>query len=303
MTEDEVKCVVIHKGQAHRDEFLALGLAIHAELIDPETPVYRRDPHPEDLEDSTVLVLDVGREHDPDRNNIDHHQFERGTEECALSLLAKREIVLVDGEEMTYHELLEDAPWYQATIILDALGPYELAKREGLDNYPLTLQSPIETSILELLEGVAGDLSVGQELVELAGDIIGKRVDAAVKLRVRLEELSHATFIGVKDSATEINALLFDGDDFGVHAFRDKNNLNFCVSITVDARGEGWSLYRFNDDPRVDFSKLEKDDRVLFAHAGGFIAKTKEKLGRDELKELLAIAMVVEKAESVAVSG
>ena len=88
-----IKYVVIHKGDAHRDEFLALGIALHSGLIDKDTPTYREDLTPVDLKDPRILVLDVGREHSPIHNNFDHHQLDRGTLECAMSLIAKKMLV------------------------------------------------------------------------------------------------------------------------------------------------------------------------------------------------------------------
>lgn len=298
-----IKHVVIHPGHAHRDEFLALGIAINAELIDYNTPVYRLDPTEQDLQDPRVLVLDVGRQYQPELNNFDHHQFERGIEECAMSLLAKHATLIVSSndEEMTYHELLKDQPWYQAVIIGDALGPYELAKRAGLESPSLLLQSPIETSVIEYLESQpqgpqgCGQKKINKDILILANNIIEFRVNAALRLKARLNELEReAYFIKVvnhDNAPAGFNAMLFDGDDFGIHAFRDKNNLNFAVSITAAERSEGWALFRFDDDPRIDFSKLKDEEHVSFAHAGGFYAETKKKVDRETLLVLLSKAV------------
>ncbi len=55
--------------------------------------------------------------------------------------------------------------------------------------------------------------------------------------------------------------------------------------------GKGWSLYRFNDHPAVDFSVLEGDPAILFAHKGGFIAKTSARLHIDEVLSLVERAI------------
>ena len=44
--------------------------------------------------------------------------------------------------------------------------------------------------------------------------------------------------------------------------------------IYPDSRGEGYGMRRFNDDQRMDFSPLDAETDVHFAHARGFIAKT-----------------------------
>ena len=46
------------------------------------------------------------------------------------------------------------------------------------------------------------------------------------------------------------------------------------VLVYPDSRGTGYGMRRFNDDQRMDFSPLEAEDDVHFAHARGFIAKT-----------------------------
>jgi hypothetical protein len=56
--------------------------------------------------------------------------------------------------------------------------------------------------------------------------------------------------------------------------------------IYPDRRGEGYGMRRFNDDQHLDFSRLEEEADIRFAHARGFIAKTTStEIGR--LKTLL----------------
>ena len=45
-------------------------------------------------------------------------------------------------------------------------------------------------------------------------------------------------------------------------------------------------LFRLNDFDKLDFSRIEKDNRVLFAHKNGFVAKTHNILDTQELTEL-----------------
>ena len=44
--------------------------------------------------------------------------------------------------------------------------------------------------------------------------------------------------------------------------------------VYPDSRGVGYGMRRFNDDKRLDFSRLEGESDIRFAHARGFIAKT-----------------------------
>ena len=56
--------------------------------------------------------------------------------------------------------------------------------------------------------------------------------------------------------------------------------------VYPDSRGEGYGMRRFNDDQRLDFSLLQEEADIRFAHARGFIAKTSS-TEPDRLKTLL----------------
>jgi hypothetical protein len=77
---------------------------------------------------------------------------------------------------------------------------------------------------------------------------------------------------------------------FGLEIFlKTSGNDHVAVTVTQDDRGEGFSLYRRNDHPAVDFSKLEAHPDVIFAHKGGFIAKTKPNV---DWRKLVDLALV-----------
>ena len=63
------------------------------------------------------------------------------------------------------------------------------------------------------------------------------------------------------------------------------------ISVTYDGRGEGWRLARLNDATGVDFSKLEGDEKIKFAHKTGFIAKTKQRIPVNEVMKLVETAI------------
>jgi hypothetical protein len=61
--------------------------------------------------------------------------------------------------------------------------------------------------------------------------------------------------------------------------------------IYPDRRGSGYGLSRHEDSPKLDFTRIENEVDVHFAHARGFVAKTSAtELGR--LKELIESAKV-----------
>ena len=49
------------------------------------------------------------------------------------------------------------------------------------------------------------------------------------------------------------------------------------VAVFHDNRGEGLTLLRLHDDPRIDFTRVKNDPEVAFCHNGGSIVKTKSK--------------------------
>ena len=63
-----------------------------------------------------------------------------------------------------------------------------------------------------------------------------------------------------------------------------------CVAmIYPDRRGDGYALTRYNDDARLEFTKVEDCEDVHFAHKSGFLAKTTA-TDKDRLLELLRMS-------------
>jgi|GEM_PF-448823 hypothetical protein len=66
------KKIITHSGLYHADEVAAIGLL---RSMGVTAPVERkRHVLPEEFENPHVLVLDVGRRHEPNKGNFDHHQ-------------------------------------------------------------------------------------------------------------------------------------------------------------------------------------------------------------------------------------
>jgi uncharacterized UPF0160 family protein len=68
------KSIVTHPGVFHADD--AMSVALTNFLTGTRLPVERRNPTSEELEDPSVLVLDVGGIFDPSRSDYDHHLAE-----------------------------------------------------------------------------------------------------------------------------------------------------------------------------------------------------------------------------------
>jgi hypothetical protein len=291
-----IKHIVTHPGGAHRDDLLAVCIALsHYGCV----PVFRRDPTEEELQDLEVLVLDTGLRHEPERLNFDHHQRPRDAEPtCALALLVQ-------------HLGLEAAfrlrPWYAMTSLLDSKGPFVAAKSLGLDRLPEELISPVEGTLLRLF-GSLGEIPAycGPEssrdgwpardpLSEFLRDLgvqLLSDVESYAQTYGRVRELVRVVKVDGLDcfvcTETLTPALVA-----AMTQYHDLEQPQVAVSITASDRdGESWALYRYADHPRVDFSRLSNCDQVVFAHVGGFIAKLKSGVSEDEAVALVRAALV-----------
>lgn len=276
------KRAIIHGGKAHADEFLALGFGLAYGVIDSSTPVFRRDPTEAELDDPNVLVLDVGGRHEPENNNFDHHQ--RGQDEdpeCAFTLF------LQHLDEEAHQLLLETTHWYKMTRDLDVLGPFKVAAKYDMHpNAVFGLAGSIHTPIVKMLEMYQDERVLGHVLATAQAVGLSHRrfandigLDLAmVKDNVRIEKLHGVPYLLFLDTFDYKSPLFMTAINMYRDRVQDPQN-QIAFVILRDDRGGGMMLYRFNDDPRVDFSVLngmdEKDkENLVFAHNGGFIAKT-----------------------------
>lgn len=284
-----LKKIVTHGGKAHLDDYMSVVIALAAQkLVADETMgaiVERRDPTPEELEDPETLVLDVGGVYDPAKGNYDHHQLGRGSKESAMTLLASN-IGLPNGafDGSTYvpgaekfptdslAEFLEQVyPWFRCRADVDSNGPFAVAKAAGTDwSVVEPFLGPFEDIVLAAFTEAEPEVR-WETAGWLALDIVEKweaYANVAPKLKVDLPWWSGGKLI-VADFT--------DADPKETEKVSDALTPKKGVAIFHDNRGEGYTLLRLGDDPRIDFSRVKDDPEVTFAHAGGFIAKTRSK--------------------------
>jgi hypothetical protein len=96
----------------------------------------------------------------------------------------------------------------------------------------------------------------------------------------RLKELAEKAEILQVGDIKVANVTFIPGTDkpsLGSELFMKSSPSTSDVDVVVsrDDRGTGLTLFRRGNSPKVDFSKLEGRDHVVFAHKGGFIAKVK----------------------------
>ena len=262
MSSKKINHIVTHGRSAHRDDFLAvaLGLAIYGIV-----PVFRRDPSDDELENPRVLVLDVGGQHDPGRMNFDHHQRGRDEEaECALSLFVR-------------HCGLEDAfllrPWWRFTVVKDAHGPRAAARLLGLEDLPIEMLSPIESGILNRFarqQGTVNAVTI-RRMAEFGADMLEYTQQYArdydlLRKKVVVQKVDHLpAFVLDQEATPTTNGVL------ARYRKRERPDVVMSVARSPDKEAS-WALFRYDDNPNVDFRVVQDDPRVKFAHQGGFLA-------------------------------
>jgi hypothetical protein len=240
-------------------------------------PIVRREPTANDLNDPQVAVIDVGHEHNPARNNFDHHQLAKDhAPTCSLSLVLQHLGIYADARQ--FCEWLEPAEWF------DCRGPISTAKFLGVDRNALPkLNSPIDITLLRRF-ALADRIEPIAPLWAIMRMIGEDLLDYVRTLRARLDfiaqhaqvwelvlggEPAHSLFLPRTDPLPEEPSM-------GIERYIEAQNLAGKIVGTVapDRRSTGYGLSRFQDNPRLDFTRIADAPGVHFAHARGFVAKT-----------------------------
>ena len=297
--------IITHGGNAHLDDIMACALVLvdrtwnyleNGNNVSLEKALYessenvvieRREPTAEELENKEILVLDVGGRYEPEKGNFDHHQLPRGTKESAMSLYATSVglpngafdgIAKYEPDSTKYPvdslaSFLEDAfPWFRTRVAVDACGPFATAKGSGVEWGTIEkFLGPLEDVVLKMFENAEPEARVN--VVKPLAEMILRKHQARehVATTVKYEhpwwadgEFTIADFTGANPEDGEA---CFDMFTYNVNG----------VAVFHDNRGEGLTLLRLHDDPRIDFTRVKNDPEVVFCHNGGFIVKTKSK--------------------------
>ena len=275
--------ILTHSGKAHRDEFLAICVALaHFDSI----KTVKRVSSIEDLSDPSTLILDIGG------GAFDHHQLSRNAKpEFAFGLLLRNLGLLAQ---------FENQPWFSYSRIMDSKGPMAAAKSIGMDAVPPALSSPVEAALLAIFSRsnwLCGAQSAWDDedadpdplfttMREIGRELIAKAEELAKNCIALDADIQVFILDGLYVIQTECPNL--DGLDVVLA----RRGIKPAIRVTCDMRGEGWALYRYNDNPRIDFSQLANHADVGFAHNGGFYATTTSKLEINGLQSLLKAAII-----------
>ena len=285
-----MQLIVTHPGGAHKDDFLACSLLAHLHGVS----IQRREPTEEDLTNPLVCVVDIGGKHDPELNNFDHHQFPRDAPPlCALSLVLQ--------SMGLYEDALSFCAWLRPAEWLDTLGPNQAAQLMGIPREALSaLNSPLDISLLNRFANET-ELSPNSPVYQVMCMVGEDIVNYLQTLRERLDYLKeHGQYWAIETDGEPIHALFLekseaisDDPSFGIYSFIESEGKESEIQAIVypDRRGDGYGLTRYNDHPRLDFSKIESHDEVRFAHKQGFVAKVSATVPT-RLQELIKLAVV-----------
>jgi hypothetical protein len=286
--------IITHPGRAHRDDFLAVCWLLGDVTNPPE--VHRREPSQEDLNDSTVYVLDIGGQFDPRYRNFDHHQLPADSPPtCALQLLLECDL----GVEEAHQAF----PWLFLTGLFDSKGPAATAAHYGI---PLAMFGKVASPIENMILGLFSEVSLLHP-----DDALHK-----VMTRIGLAMWDRANTFGASVKSVRTSVAKVDGlhvlvaDSQSVLSLKNPNYLPEIMEIkrkqvvqagfapvcsispNIDSRGPGWTIYRYDDNPMIDLNRVREHDLVTFVHSNGFIAKVNQIADIDYLLDLVALSIV-----------
>jgi hypothetical protein len=277
---------VTHPGGSHKDDLLAV--CVLASLHN--CPIVRRDPTPAELEDPEVAVVDIGGSHDPAKSNFDHHHFAREhPPTCALSLVLAHLGIYEDA--LQFCDWLETAEWF------DSRGPNKTSEWLGVPRRAISrLNSPIDTTVLRrfaktsrlepsdplyvVMKYIGDDLLEYLRVARERLDFVGAHVE---RWSIPHEgEVIEALFLP-RVEADEPSAML------GSYIRAHKLESLIAAIVYPDRRGGGFGIGRYEDHPHLDFSLVERESDVHFAHKSGFMCKTTA-TEPERLKQLIELA-------------
>jgi hypothetical protein len=284
----KIEKIVTHPGGAHKDDVLAVCVlaSIHG------VPVFRRDPTPEEVQDPRVALVDIGGSDDAALSNFDHHHFERDhPPTCSLSLVFQ--------SLGLYEDALKFCDWLETAEYFDSRGPKKTAEHLGVPRRALSqLNSPVDITLLRRFAGVK-ELSPGETLYEfmrMVGDDLLAHLKSA---RERIDFVaSRVERWSIPKDGVDIQALFLprpqkgdeETDDPSVavaNYIRDQElERDIHAMVYPDRRGDGYGIARYEDHPALDFSRVQDEDDIRFAHKSGFVCKTSA-TDKNRLQEII----------------
>lgn len=247
--------IVVHKGQAHADDFLASCVA-YAKW---QVPVERRDFTDQDLNDNTVIVLDQGREYEPEKGNFDHHQT--NDEVCAFTQVMD----YLYGKD--YRKFMPELKFVE---IFDSQGPQKAAKFAKTTEETLEIvNSVVARFVLRAFSQIEGIVpteyltvmkDIGKSLIESVED--SKKGWEILENNAKLEQ--HDDIVVLKTDDCEF---VKEGFHLPTKLWCKKKGYQPNVIFGKNTRGGGYCLLSIN----TESLKFLNSPSASFTHATGFL--------------------------------
>ncbi len=201
-----------------------------------------------------------------------------------------------------YEDARQFCDWLETAEWFDSRGPTKTARWLGVPRRAISqLNSAIDLTLLRRF-GAAAELTpeqplyqfmkmVGEDLLDYLRvarerlDFVSARVE---RWSIRCEDdLIEAIFLPrTEPAADEPSSML------GSYIRAEKLEGVIAAIIYPDRRGAGFGISRYEDHPNLDFSRVENQPDVHFAHKSGFMCKTSA-TDQARLEELVAAAWKV----------
>jgi hypothetical protein len=296
--------VITHPGKAHFDDLFSVCLVIYKcsteETLSKIKEVHRRNPTQTEMKDPNVWKLDIGGKFNPDLKQFDHHlEYSNSTSltETQHELLNNCTFSLLLKEWGDWDRAVNIFSWLSTAMKMDAQGPKKVV--DDLDisfNVLSKLGSFIESKILKLFQQCeviyASDPFFS--LLRYFGKQFFKQLFTYYELSGRIEEkLEFLTIKGVPSIK-----YLEDEQSLGtlkkiLSQIKEKRWGEGGIVIYPNNRPPGSiAVMRYDDDERVDFTRIKDYDHVIFAHANGFFAVLDEQTSEKQLSLYIQDAIV-----------
>jgi hypothetical protein len=261
--------IITHPGSAHFDEVTAISLilAVHTRT---GFQVKRREPAVEELDDPGIWVVDVGDRYEPEKHNFDHHQDAN----CPAAFI-------LIAEYLGLRETMSVLPWWDFKDCVDRTGAVKASVQFNAGD-ELVNKNPMENWLTDYF---VSDNEKALPLLKSYGTNI---IQSAVTLKRQIDFWKNSTRLDIDGIPVMIGETR---ESAGLEEFRRREKDPPDIVISLDRRSEGWRLFRYEGTP-VDFSRITGEPEIEFAHNSGFMAKTRERLSREKLIQLVSKAIL-----------
>lgn len=296
--------IITHPGNAHFDDLFSVCLVIYKCSIDQDlaniTEVHRRKPEPQEMENSRIWKLDVGGKFNPELKQFDHHLHISQSAEltpmqrdlsknCTFSLLLK--------EWGMWERAIKLFRWLPTAMKMDAQGPKKVVEELNISfNALAKLGSFIESNFLKLFQKyeVLYSSDTFFFFLHYFGKQFFEQLSTYYDLLTEIE--NNVEYMSVKDVPI-------------IRYLQNEQHLNTIKKILSQKKEERWgeggvviypnnrppgsiAVMRYDDDERVDFTRIKDHKHVIFAHSNGFFAALDSNITDKELLSYLEDAIL-----------